>query len=461
MSKIYVGEDEYAIEWYKEHGFQVDENGNVQYRDGLALDGSYTYEKIDELPAYIFDKIENSKCLVLDNNNLKSLPREMVILKELVLLRLNNNKFEKIPEVVGDLKKLKSLEISGNKIRDLKPLKKLKQLKSLICENNKLELLPDYIYKNKNMKKIVFTNNSIEFLAPPLVPWKNIQVISFDNNKIEEIPENFFKMINLKYLNLSNNPIKDLSVEIENLTNLSYLKLNNIDAELEDITDSIGKLTELSTLEFTGNNVKSLDFLRDLTNLKKLICDDNNIDEFPEVMKFLVLEEINFTKNNIEEIDNIIIPSMKKIGASENKIYEIPDSFYESKTLFYVDLSKNEIEELKPIKEMTNLQHLYLSNNKISTIPDPFELPRVTPNEFAIFLNDNQLKKAPRFIKPRSIRLKAVMYKNPYYQGNLSRTKSTRTLTKDSFKTGNAKKRKYRKKRHNDRLIRKMNKLKV
>lgn len=61
---------------------------------------------------------ENSKVevLVLDNNQISEIPKEVVNLEALVTLSLKNNKIEHLPEYFSRLKTLKTLDISGNKI---------------------------------------------------------------------------------------------------------------------------------------------------------------------------------------------------------------------------------------------------------------------------------------------------------------------------------------------------------
>lgn len=460
MSKIYISEEELADDWFKGHGIENLDN----LPDVISMKGW----DLKEIPGYVFSVIDHIKEFECVSNNLITLPEELNMLQQLERLFIGSNKFKEIPDSVKDLTNLKNFRASNNSIRELGPLKKLRNLEKIVLSNNKLEVVPVELYLNKNLRTIFFDRNSIEYLPNPSKVPENIEIITMKDNLIEEIPLKFFSMTNLRMLDLSENPIDYLPHNLGDLVNLAILKLNSIKVNLQpdediedsiDVTKDIAKLTRLRILEFSENKVRSLKFVTNLTNLNILICNENKITHFPSGMKKMNrLNHIEFKDNDVSSIDNILIPSITYISASNNKIQEIPDELYNLDILEEIDLSHNMIEELGQVDKMTNLSKLDLQHNEISTIPDLIKIPVKLFKTFTLVLNDNNIEEEPIFEEQQGTGVVKILYNNPFYEIR----KSKRGYAKNKCKK-NGKYRKRRRKKYDDDddLIKKMNNMDV
>ena len=96
--------------------------------------------KFEEFPKIIFE-LENLEFLGIDCCNLKEIPIRIAKLKKLKQLNLYNNRLTTLPVCIGELSKLRWLGINGNLITSF-PLE-IGKLRNLECFQN------GYNYKNK------------------------------------------------------------------------------------------------------------------------------------------------------------------------------------------------------------------------------------------------------------------------------------------------------------------------
>lgn len=114
-------------------------------------------------------------------------------------------------------------------------------------------------------------------------------------------------MKNIETLNLrSNKKLKKLSNEIGNLTNLKTLHLDN--NNLTEIPESIGNLIDLKYLILNNNNlIKIPESIGNLKNLNTLHLTNNNLYEIPDAIGNLKnLFKLNLSENKIENLPRSI-----------------------------------------------------------------------------------------------------------------------------------------------------------
>ncbi|MCJ8278858.1 MAG: leucine-rich repeat domain-containing protein, partial [Rivularia sp. ALOHA_DT_140] len=160
---------------------------------------------------------------------------------------------------------------------------------------------------------------------------------------------------------------KDCKKAGEKLTNITklYLSDNNI-SNLEPISD----LTHLTELYLSKNNISNIVALSNLTNLTKLDLSENDItnQNLQPISDLTNLTELNLQQNQIYDIEPLsTLTNLVHLRLSENQISDIEllVSFNKLKTL---TLESNQIKELKPLANLTNLEQLRLDNNKITDI---------------------------------------------------------------------------------------------
>ncbi|KAI7749254.1 hypothetical protein M8C21_030898, partial [Ambrosia artemisiifolia] len=222
----------------------------------------------------------------LSGQQLKFLPEEFGKLNALVHLNLSNNHLQVLPDSIAGLLKLEELDVSSNLLESLPDsIGLLTTLKVLNVSSNKLNTLPESIAFCKSLVELHASFNNLNFL-----------------------PTNFgYGLTNLKLLSISLNELRFLPTTISELESLKYLDVHF--NKLHGIPSSVGKLTNLETLNLSSNfsNLTELpDAITDLANLKELDLSNNQIQVLPE--SFGQLQSL--TKLNLDQ-NPLVVPPME------------------------------------------------------------------------------------------------------------------------------------------------------
>ncbi|MFC1716071.1 leucine-rich repeat domain-containing protein [Candidatus Poribacteria bacterium] len=258
------------------------------------------------------------------------------------------------------------------------------------------------------------TESDLQAITELVAAEKNIQDIS----GIE-------RCINLTTLNLNNNQIVDIT-PLSNLTNLERLFL--IDNPISDMKP-LSKLTRLTNLNLGGTGIGDLAFLANLTrlestnldvnqisditplagltNLAQLSLIDNQITDIISLSKLTNLEALRLRGNPIEiDSDDLALLSkltnLTSLDISDNNIRDITGiegcvnlERLMLGTLYDRSESSNDVEDISPLKELTNLVELSLASNKVSNIEPLSGLTNLT----WVNLNNNQITDAAPLAK--------------------------------------------------------------
>ena len=120
--------------------------------------------------------------LVLNNNMISYLPKEIGMLYVLKELNLQDNRICYIPSTFGNLTNLKLLSLSGNRLGRLGSyIEKLKNLKSFGCARNKLEEIPSEIASLTKLESIDVSANPIRYLPEEITRLHHLQLLFADN----------------------------------------------------------------------------------------------------------------------------------------------------------------------------------------------------------------------------------------------------------------------------------------
>lgn len=163
---------------------------------------------------------------------------------------------------------------------------------------------------------------------------KTISKLLMNNNTFSDITDDTFQGLTIHELDLSFSEFESIGGKtFSRIKSLSKLKLNN-----------------------AGLNFKNLDFLTNLTRLKYLSMDNNDV------------YQVRFPSNQFREKN---LRSLKGLSLSGCEIVKIPDNTFEGSTnLEKLNLSSNKLTEVPDaILKLVNLKVLDLSHNeKISHI---------------------------------------------------------------------------------------------
>ncbi len=162
------------------------------------------------------------------------------------------------------------------------------------------------------------------------------------------------------------------------LLKLSYLgELHYNYCDLEELSESIGKLTSLHTLELNGNNLKRLpESIANLNRLELLELGHNKFEEFPQQI--------------------INLERLKRLYMEHNKLNKLPESIGQMKRLRILFLTDNNLRELpKSIGELKFLRELWLERNRLTSLPESIGMLKSLK---VLYLDQNNLKELPETI---------------------------------------------------------------
>lgn len=138
--------------------------------------------------------------LDISHNNLTKLPQHFGLLSNLSVLKANNNSFCNIAESFGELQNLVSIQVSHNSLSDIPSTwcKRFTQLKSLEADYNKIKYLPIEVSKMTSLKLLSLRFNLLRSVPLELGNRKNL-----NGSRIEIFLEgNIFRDFPTKYMNM-------------------------------------------------------------------------------------------------------------------------------------------------------------------------------------------------------------------------------------------------------------------
>ncbi|RAP29493.1 hypothetical protein DID76_04065 [Candidatus Marinamargulisbacteria bacterium SCGC AG-414-C22] len=164
--------------------------------------------------------------------------------------------------------------------------------------------------------------------------------------------------------------LETLPAEIGNLTNLKDLYVN--DNQLKSV-EGVGKLTNLGYLNLINNQLTSIEGLEKLTNLTGLWLYDNQLTSVEGVEKLTNLRGLSLANNqltSVEEVGKLTNLSVLYIGSNQLTSVE---GVGKLTNLSALDIGSNQLTSVEGVGKLTNLTELSLANNQLTTLPDTFK----------------------------------------------------------------------------------------
>ncbi|NIN06216.1 MAG: GTPase, partial [Armatimonadetes bacterium] len=156
----------------------------------------------------------------------------------------------------AQLKSLVWLDLSDNQLATVPPeLVQLKNLQKLDLSSNELTAVPLEIAQLTNLQALNLSGNRLTSMPPEIAQLANLQRLYLHNNQLTTVPGAIARLVNLRWLSLSNNQLTAVPAEIIRLTHLETLSLSK--NELTWVPPELGRLVKLTHLELTGNPLVS------------------------------------------------------------------------------------------------------------------------------------------------------------------------------------------------------------
>ncbi len=292
--------------------------------------------------------------LNLSNKDLKEFPEDIFKLKELRYLILDSNKISSIPPQIAELHKLKCLSFSTNNIKELpSEIGSLSELRYFYVDHNQLSVLPPEFYKLAKLEEVFINSNQLTVIAPEIKVLKELRRLVAANNKFESIPDEIGYLYNLKKLSISNNLIKELPEHFYELTNLINLYFS--ENQLIEIDAKINKLNKLEVLALDKNKIKSLPpETGELIELTSLYIEENLLDSVPkEIGDLFKLKELFMGNNPMKVIPTRFnhLSNLKYLNIKDLVLQPFPQVLYDLQNngTKIVGLTTNELYQAKII----------------------------------------------------------------------------------------------------------------
>ena len=218
--------------------------------------------------------------------------------------------------------KLKLLNVDLSK--SLNKLGKFKQLKVLSLTNNKIDSLPDKLFRNFGMKSFFSSGNEFHTLSSNVQNWSELEVLKLQKTKLDAFPKELSSLKMLKKLELQSNvtdtfKLNDVFEGLEALEDLLFYrvplytfpsgfehtkKLKQvyfIDCRLTKIDSSIYSCEQTELLVLDDNALKEIpEQIKKIKNLRVLSLRNNKIKALPEfISKFKKLEKLDVRGNPV------------------------------------------------------------------------------------------------------------------------------------------------------------------
>lgn len=273
--------------------------------------------------------------LILSNNRLRALPKEICFLRRLSRLALNDNRIETIDAAIAACQGITWIDLTRNRLRTLPAeLGLLTRITGLGLSENEFEEIPACVFRLRNLRKFGFFSNRLARIPPDIRHLQGLVKVDLSNNRIAELPDEFCELRHISWLNLSNNHLRRLPAVISRLTCLEELGLGT--NELTELPD-MSALARLRILPVFKNRLARVHAsLFRLPAIEKLDFSDNALTEFPVTALYApALRYLNLRNNQIAAIPATALPegvasSITMLDISENCLRFLPYKLFKA-----------------------------------------------------------------------------------------------------------------------------------
>lgn len=297
--------------------------------------------------------LTNLKELNISFNRLRSIPS---LPQTLQIFNAESNEIEDSPPIT--LKSLTTLQLSGNSFTNIPDIRD-SYISSLSMRNNKIQTFNTDNISNVT-KKIDLTNNFIEEIPEDLYHMNRIQVITFDNNKLYSISPNI-SLMNLTSLVVSESSISDLPELPKFLITLVACHCN-----FTSIPKSVYEAQRLSMIDFSINQIKTIDKFPNVTTIKLSMNQISYIPQFSDKMKyldvshnriklvelfgdFILIQDLDLSHNHITFFNTPKLPLLQTLKISHNRGLQFHISFQKFPALKAIDVTRTLITASLPL----------------------------------------------------------------------------------------------------------------
>ena len=285
-----------------------------------------------------------------------------------------------------------------------------------------LKKLPKEIYKNEEIgwlaKRLDAPNNKLKSLPGAVAVMTGLRRLDFHHNKLKRLPNALGKLEDLEYLDCSDNVMKRLPNSLHKTALVDLIahtnkvksppgklgvvpKLVNVDLSHNDLKKFAKNMYKLHmNVDFSYNKIKKMPTAKmkkgKVQGIHKLDVSHNDLTVPPAGVEFLqCMTHLNLSHNGFKEIipnfggtkylrnfdishNALILISEKfcdigyaldSLNISDNKLKSLPDEFEMFMRITVLNVSHNLLKELpKTFQNMKWLKNINFSHNKLTDV---------------------------------------------------------------------------------------------
>ncbi len=349
--------------------------------ENLSLNNDY-FDKLGDLSAF-----PHLKTLSLLTNKIDSLDK-LPLLNDLIDLQMSGNSIS-ILSGLKNAPNLQTLDVSSNRITDLSSLPSLKKLSHLNLSTNNIT---DFsaLAKCDNLEHLslgsTFHGKLDSFPTLPHLTQLDLYGNALSEFTADQFMRSFGLCKNIKYLDLSDNNLSFLDYIIPSSRN-SDLSQNLLFEELEVLQLSNNKLTyttgiekwkNLKELYLSSNLITNISGLFSLTQLKTLKIDYNRINSIEGIETLDKLETLSLSgcgiRNGFKSLAKL--NNLTSLYATDNALASLTP-LLNNKKLQTLNLSGNNLRDIKGIEQLSDLEYLYIDRNGITDLTPLYQLKKL------------------------------------------------------------------------------------
>lgn len=271
------------------------------------------------------------------------------------------------------------LVLSDNQIVDLTPIANLTKVHSLFLGNNKVDSITALNNLTALRQLDLFNNELTSLEGLPIAP--NLPYLDVNNNQLASL-SGIESLTELTTFKAQNNQLITVN-ELSALTQLALLDLAN--NQLTNL-DGLETLIQLETLELTNNQLTNVNGLETLTQLKQLSLSNNPLEDISALPKASQVESLwLFTQDPItyrkdmplSDLSGLAnLTGLKTLSIEGDNIIDIsPISALTN--LQELSLVTYQVEDISVLANLTNLHTVKLrsyTTPQIASTPEGYEL---------------------------------------------------------------------------------------
>ncbi|XP_013412224.1 protein flightless-1 homolog isoform X3 [Lingula anatina] len=270
-------------------------------------------------------------------------------------------------------------------------------LRWLYVNDSNLDKLPDELSNLNKLEHISLVRNNLVSIHGELSDLPCLRVINcrYNNLRNTGIPTDIFSLEDLSTLDFSHNQLKEVPADLELAKGLLVLNLSH--NKIESIPSPLFiNLTDIVHLDLSDNQLTTLPpQMRRLSNLQTLILNNNPLQhaqlrQLPAMVSLQTLHMRN-TQRTLGNFPSGVdtLENLTDIDLSKNDLPKVPEPIYKLLSIKRLNISDNNITELSSLVDSwSELEVLNASRNKLTALPASIcKLTRLK----RLYLNCNQL----------------------------------------------------------------------